>query len=227
MLRCSNLSYSYDGKKSVIQRADFHIQKGEIVGLIGKSGGGKSTLCHMILGLLTPCAGEITLNGKSLFEWKAQRKIHETVQLVMQNAETAFDPNKTMAYSLSELRFFRANPILDEEVEQGLRYLELSSSLLERHPDELSGGQLQRFSILRALLMKPKLLILDEMTSMLDPLVQARIITMLQRLREIYDLTYLMVSHDIALLKQCCDRCLLLQEGEVKDAAPLLEQKRI
>lgn len=217
MLRMRNVSYSYDGRTKVVQDLNFHIRKGETIGLIGASGGGKSTICHMILGLLRPSSGEISLDGQSIRKWQAEKRLHTMVQLVMQNAETSFDPSKTIHYSLSEVSRFRAQTNLEERIREGLTMMELSEKMLDRRPEELSGGQLQRFAILRALLMNPKVLILDEVTSMLDPFVQAEIIRLLREMKTKFNLTYLVVSHDTDLLRYFSDRCLLLKNGFVSE----------
>lgn len=222
MLKISELSYSYDGKMNVFENIDFTIQKGEIVGLTGPSGCGKSTLCHLVLALLRPSSGRIFFQNRDVFEWKKEGKLQEKIQLVMQNSETAFDPNRTLGYSLSEIGRFRKIEMksLQEKINQGLRISHLTQDMLSRRPEELSGGQLQRFAILRALLMEPELLILDEVTSMLDPLVQARMIHLLQELKALFDLTYLVISHDLLLLKHFCNRSISLEsakDGTFKD----------
>lgn len=217
MLICKNVRYSYDGQKSAVRDISLHLKAGETLGLTGPSGCGKSTLCHMLLGLLSPQKGEIMLEGENVSDLKREGEIHRRVQLVMQNPETAFDPNKTLDYSLNELRHFI--PIekekLSRDIVHGLTLVELEPEMLKRRPEELSGGQLQRFAILRALLTKPKLLILDEVTSMLDTLVQARIIHLLINLKDKLQLSYLMVSHDRELLHQFSDRLLTMRQGQI------------
>lgn len=217
MLICRELGYSYDGRNPVIKNISLHLKSGETLGLTGDSGCGKSTLCHLCLGLLSPKRGEILFKGKSIGDLKREGQLPSQIQLVMQNPETAFDPNKTLDYSLNELsRFIPIDKeTLTQDIIRGLSLVELEPSMLKRRPEELSGGQLQRFAILRALLTKPKLLILDEVTSMLDTLVQARIIHLLVHLKEKLQLSYLMVSHDQELLYQFSDRMLTMNQGQI------------
>ncbi len=219
MLTCRQVSYSYNGQEPAVQDISLNLHPGETLGLTGPSGCGKSTLCHLILGLMSPQQGEIFFGDKPLTDLKRKRTIPRHIQLVMQNPETAFDPNKTMNYSLNELRHFLPidKDLLAEDISRTLSLLELEAGMLPRRPEELSGGQLQRFAILRALLMKPKLLILDEVTSMLDTLVQAKIIHLLAHLKEKLGLSYLMVSHDRELLRHFSDRVLTMRRGQIID----------
>lgn len=217
MLTFKRVSYSYDGHRSVVRDVNLHLHKGETLGLTGPSGCGKSTLCHLILGLLSPQEGEVLFEGKNISDLRKKRAIFSRIQLVMQNPETAFDPNKTLAYSMNEIQHFIPikNETLQEEIKRGLALVELEPGMLMRWPEQLSGGQLQRFAILRALLTKPDLLILDEVTSMLDMLVQAKMIHLLLDLKKKLGLSYLMVSHDRELIHYFSDRVLIMHQGRV------------
>lgn len=219
MLKLSNISYSYQKKNACLKEISFQLHKGEILGITGSSGCGKSTLCHLILGLLKPLSGQILFKNEEILKLKNEKRLHKKIQLVMQNPETAFNPNKTLYYSLMETRHFmhQDKTIVKENIRNLLDKVGLENNMMKRIPEELSGGQLQRFAILRSLLMQPELLILDEVTSMLDTLVQAKIIHLLRNLKQDLNLSYMMVSHDIELLKQVTNRTIILEQGFIKE----------
>ncbi|MDO4720878.1 MAG: ATP-binding cassette domain-containing protein [Peptostreptococcaceae bacterium] len=218
MLKLESVCYGYGKERPILRRVSFEIRCGEIVGIAGDSGCGKTTLCRLILGLLKPDEGEIFFEGEKVEKLRKRRKLHRSVQMVSQNPETAFDPSRSMKYSLREMRCFvgrEERAELLERIERGRADFGLPEGSLKRRPEELSGGQLQRFSILRALLLRPKILILDEVMSMLDLPVQAAVLRLLLRMKEEGGFGYLMVSHDLELLLQAADRILFLEEGEV------------
>lgn len=222
MLEAVNISKNYFDRSSgsyynVLQNCSLQIQTGEAVGLMGPSGCGKSTLARVLL-RLQPCD-----NGKIFFQTQditqlPQQKLknfRKNVQFISQRPESFFDPLLKLGASLREpLQIFDL-PDGSEIIESALSTVKLSTALLDRYPHQVSGGEIQRLSIARALLLKPKLLILDEPTSMLDISVQAQILQLLKSIRQQQQTAFLFISHDQAVINYMCDRQLYLREGRI------------
>lgn len=200
-----------------VKDVSFTVKKGHILGIVGESGSGKSTLAHIMLGLLSLTSGKVTINDNDIFTIPAIER-YRTVQLVFQDPVSALNPRKTIGYTLSQplKRLLRLNRSecqyrLHELMEQ----VNLSTSFLSRYPHEISGGQAQRIGIARALAVNPGLLILDEPTSALDVSVQAQIIQLLRDLKQTYKLTYIFISHDLAVVECIADEVLVMRSGEI------------
>ena len=190
----------------VIHDVDFTVRHGEILGLVGESGTGKSTLARLILGLLQPERGEI---------------VHHTPrpQIVFQDPYSSLNPAYSIEWSVEEpLRVFGKYDAAERKrrVREMLERVELSPEMYgASKPDELSGGQRQRVSIAAALIRRPRFLILDEPVSALDVTIQAQILKLLRHLREELDLSYLFISHDLNVVYQLCDRVLVMKRGRI------------
>ena len=194
-LEAKQLTFGYRGKgrKQVLDGLDLTVAPGERVGLAGPSGRGKTTLCKLLAGYEKPDSGTVLVDGKPL---RAYRGICP-VQMIWQHPETAVDPLMKLGDTLKE-----GGP-----VEEGLlEALHIQPAWLERYPTELSGGELQRFCIARALRPGVKYLLCDEVTAMLDLITQAQIWTFLLEQAEKRDLGLVIVSHNSALLEQLCTR---------------------
>ena len=207
----------------ILDACALSVSQGRAVGLEGRSGAGKSTLVRILLGLIPADGGEVLWEGKSLaqFSRAEMRAFRRSVQLVAQNPEQAFDPRWTIGASLSEV--FAIHPALadgersaKERIADGLGAVELPERILERQPHELSGGELQRAAIARALLTEPRILLLDEPTTMLDVSIQAQILALLMRLRAEHQLGMLLISHDRPLLRYFADEIHILDAGRVQ-----------
>ena len=207
----------------ILDACALSVAQGRAVGLEGKSGAGKSTLVRILLGLIPADGGEVLWEGKPLaqFSRAKMRAFRRSVQLVAQNPEQAFDPRWTIGASLSEV--FAIHPALadgersaKERIADGLCAVELPERILERQPHELSGGELQRAAIARALLTEPRILLLDEPTTMLDVSIQAQILALLMRLRADHQLGMLLISHDRPLLTYFADEIHILDAGRVQ-----------
>lgn len=207
----------------ILDACALSVAQGCAVGLEGRSGAGKSTLVRILLGLIPADGGEVLWEGKPLaqFSRAEMRAFRRSVQLVAQNPEQAFDPRWTIGASLSEV--FAIHPELCAAAEsaamriaEGLRAVELPERILERQPHELSGGELQRAAIARALLTEPRILLLDEPTTMLDVSIQAQILALLMRLRADHQLGMLLISHDRPLLTYFADEIHILDAGRVQ-----------
>jgi len=207
----------------ILDACALSVAQGRAVGLEGRSGAGKSTLVRILLGLIPADGGDVLWEGKPLaqFSRAEMRAFRRSVQLVAQNPEQAFDPRWTIGASLSEV--FAIHPELCAATEsaamriaEGLRAVELPERILERQPHELSGGELQRAAIARALLTEPRILLLDEPTTMLDVSIQAQILALLMRLRADHQLGMLLISHDRPLLTYFADEIHILDAGRVQ-----------
>ena len=192
-LEAKQIRFGYRKKGTVLEDISLTVEPGERVGLAGPSGRGKTTLCKLLAGYQRPAGGQVLLDGKPLEEYRGLCP----VQMIWQHPETAVDPLLRLKDSVSE-----AGP-----VDQGLLdALHIQPGWLERYPAELSGGELQRFCIARALAPGVKYLLCDEVTAMLDPITQAQIWNVLLEAAQARQLGLLIVSHDSALLERLCTR---------------------
>ncbi|UKS27682.1 ABC transporter ATP-binding protein [Paenibacillus sp. HWE-109] len=217
MLVVDGVSKAY-AKKKVLQNVTFTIAPGESVGLIGMSGSGKSTLARCLMDLERPDEGSMQWYGASLANKRVRQTSRKSIQIVFQDPRNSLNPAWTMKRSLSEA-FLQFQAHQSRPQEQDRVYAELleavglNESFLSRYPHELSTGQCQRVCIARALVAEPELIILDECLSALDVSVQAQVIELLHTLHQTRQVSYLFISHDIAVVASLCDRLLVLHEG--------------
>ena len=222
MLEVKNISKFYSGrngesKKVILNQCNLILKDRTVCGLMGESGSGKSTLAEIILGILAPDEGSILYQDEHINEFtKAKKKQwRKSIQFISQRPESFFDPKMKLEDSLKEVFYIWKWPLDLSIIYEQLEAVSLSKNVLQRYPSQLSGGELQRLSICRALLVKPKILILDEATSMLDISVQAEILHMLKKLQKSKNLTYLFISHDYQVLKWMCDEIKVLKDGKI------------
>jgi oligopeptide transport system ATP-binding protein len=217
------------GARGFVRAVDgvsFALHEGECLGLVGESGSGKSTVGRAILRLIRPTGGDIRFEGQSLVGLgeAALRPVRRKMQMIFQDPQSSLNPRKTILRSV-------AAPLIVHEGLSGRRLRMTVEALLEtvgltrqhmyRYPHELSGGQRQRVGLARALALRPKLLILDEPTSALDVSVQAQTLTLLERLQEEFALTYLFISHNLAVIRHICDRVAVMYLGRIVEMAPV------
>lgn len=212
LFEARNLTKRYD--KSVLNHLDFSIDESEVVGIIGVSGCGKSTLARLVAGIEKPSSGSLLYQGKTV-DFKKSRK---EIQLILQNSIESFSPRMKIKQFLYEPYhyFFHLNK--DEAlncIKKILKQVGMDESCLEKYPHELSGGQLQRIAIARALIIQPRLLICDEITSSLDQVVQKEIIELLKQFIEKYHTSILFISHDLSLVHEFCHQILVLNDGKI------------
>jgi oligopeptide/dipeptide ABC transporter ATP-binding protein len=201
-----------------------HVQQGEVLGLVGESGSGKSTLARIILGLVRPTSGQVSVNGMDTTCLTAadRRTLARTAQLVFQDPHAAMDPRMTLGESLTAVLAQHRIGTRESRavtVAQALAEVGLGDEYVHKLPGECSGGQLQRAVIARALLLGPKVLICDEPTSALDASVQARILNLLRRLRREHDLTMVMISHDLRVVRVMAERVAVMYLGQIVETA--------
>jgi peptide/nickel transport system ATP-binding protein len=188
----------------------FAVRRGESVGIVGESGSGKSTLLRLLLGLEPPDAGSAVYHGRSL---------RREVQVVFQDPASALDPRMRVGdIVLEPLRVMRLPGDHAAVLNELLEAVGLPRAAAGRFPHEFSGGQRQRIAIARALAPRPRVLLADEPVSALDVSVRAQILNLLEDLRVGYDLTLLLVSHDLSVVRHMCDRVLVMRAGEIVEA---------
>jgi peptide/nickel transport system ATP-binding protein len=200
-----------------VKNVSFRVNKGESFGLVGESGSGKSTVLRAMTGLLGQVAqvnGSMTIAGESQGR-RRSRKFRQWVQMVFQDPYGSLHPRHTVLQILSEpARIHR----MDDIESRALRSLEevgLDASFRFRYPHQISGGQRQRVAVARALITEPKIVLLDEPTSALDVSVQAEVLNLLTRLQRERGLTYILVSHNLAVVGHMCEGLAVMQHGEV------------
>lgn len=217
------------GKKSYIHAVrgiSLDICKGESLGIVGESGCGKSTLASLIIRLEDLTGGKIILAGNDVTNLKEKelRPLRRFVQIVFQDPYSSLSPRMNVEEILTEpLRILDkslSKQALREKVIQLLELVGMSASCLQRYPHEFSGGQRQRISIARALTTEPEILILDEPTSALDVSVQAQVLNLLNDLREKLHLTYIFISHNLAVVKYISDRTAVMYAGQIVELGP-------
>ncbi|TPI13037.1 ABC transporter ATP-binding protein [Mesorhizobium sp. B4-1-3] len=195
-----------------LKRVSLEVQPGESFGLVGESGSGKSTLLRAIVGLAPIASGRIALNGRWL--GRRDRHFHRRVQMVFQDPYGSLHPRQTVDRLLREPLLIHGLTDREARIRRALDEVGLGSGFRFRYSHQLSGGQRQRVAIARALILEPSILLLDEPTSALDASVQAEVLNLLEQVRLDRGLTFLMVSHDLAVIAHMCGRLMVMQNGE-------------
>lgn len=238
LLELRHLSKTFSQNRSreifAVQDLSLTVYEGECLGIVGESGCGKSTLARLITGLTPATKGRIIFSGQDITRAgaKERRETYRNMQMVFQNPYSAFSPRMPVGTFLAEgLVYFklRSRREAKEETYRLLQMVELPTDYYEKLPHELSGGELQRVVLARAISVNPRLLILDEPTSALDVSVQSRLMHLLVRLQREHGLTYLFIGHDLALVQSVASRIAVMYAGrvvELLDSSVLQEQAR-
>ena len=225
LLTARNLSKSYTAKQffwekkkslEVLAPLDFEIYPGETLGLVGESGSGKSTLARCLSFLTTPTTGSVFFEGEALSinSAAAQNKLRKNIQYIFQDPFAALHPKITIGNMLTEVLQQYDHPAIEERIDELLNQVGLTLDMKKRYPHQLSGGQRQRAVIARALAPSPKLIICDEAVAALDISVQAQVLNLLNDLKNKLGLSYLFISHDMAVVRYMSDRILVLNQGQ-------------
>jgi peptide/nickel transport system ATP-binding protein len=213
LIEIENLSVTFTAQGRpvrAVQDVSLSVKAQDSFGLVGESGSGKSTILRAICGLAPISGGTIRIGGEAI---RHDKSFSRQVQMVFQDPYASLHPRHTIDRTLSEPLAIHGLPIPDQRIQQALTDVGLPPNFRFRYPHQLSGGQRQRVAIARALMLEPEILLLDEPTSALDASVQAETLNLLSRLRIERGLTFLMVSHDLAVIDHMCDRVLVMQHG--------------
>jgi ABC-type glutathione transport system ATPase component len=201
-----------------VRGVDLSVTSGEAFAIVGESGAGKSTVARCVVGLQRPTRGEIRFRGAKL-DFERERSQRRAIQMVFQDPYSSLNPRMTIGTAITEL--LRVNGLAETKSRARARAVELlemvgmPASALEHRPRAFSGGQRQRLGIARALAVEPTLLVADEPVSALDVSIQASILLLLKRLQQELGLTLLFISHDLAVVRQLCDRVAVMSAGEI------------
>ena len=235
ILECSSLYQAFGGGRSLlgpprpkiqaVSDVNLQIQRGQTLGIVGESGCGKSTLARMLVGLDQPTSGDIYIHGKDLHEEKRNnpRRLRQQIQFVFQDPLSSLNPRKTIRQILEAPLRHLLNKTPSQRqtrLQELMQAVNLRPEFLDRYPHEFSGGQSQRIGIARALAAEPEVMVLDEPVSALDVSVQAQILNLLRQLKQEFNLTYIFISHDLAVVENLCDSVAVMYLGRIVESAP-------
>lgn len=231
LLKVLNIKKSYTQKKFlkksvkiVLNDVSLSLEQGKCVGIIGESGSGKSTLGRIITGIEKADSGVVEFEGKNIHQ-KENRNMKNDISVVFQNYISSVNPRFSVAQIIAEPLIISSQVNrskidknkIDEEVKKLIKIVGLSEEFLERFPHELSGGQLQRVCIARAIVTKPKFILLDEAVSSLDVSTQVEILDLLQKLKKEYNLSYVFITHDLLTITYICDSVIFFKDGKIEE----------
>lgn len=219
LLSVSALTHQYTGSE-VLKAVSLALKSSETVALLGRSGCGKSTLARLLVGLESPTQGRIYWQGEPLSRLNRakQKAFRRDIQMVFQDSISAVNPRKTVREILREPMRHLLSLTKSEQLARAsemLHAVDLDNSILDKRPPQLSGGQLQRVCLARALAVGPKLLILDEAVSNLDLVLQAGVIRLLKKLQQQFGTACLFITHDLRLVERFCHRVMVMDEGQI------------
>jgi oligopeptide transport system ATP-binding protein len=208
------------GVAKAVDGVSFQIGRGQTLGLVGESGCGKTTAGRAILRLVPATSGEVTFDGKSVFDLRgsALRNLRRQMQIIFQDPGGSLNPRMRVGQIVGEpleVHGLAKGSTLNDKVGSLIERCGLPREVMRRYPHEFSGGQRQRIAIARALSLQPKLIVCDEPTSALDMSVQAQILNLLKDLQDEFGLSYLFISHDIAVVHHMCDRVAVMYGGRI------------
>ena len=213
MIEVKSLTVRF-GHIEAVRSVSFHVAPGESFGIVGESGSGKSTVLRALSGLNPYWTGRMAVDGQPLAPHRS-KEFHRRVQMVFQDPYGSLHPRQTVDRLLSEPLLVHRMDNIERRIMRALNEVALPATLRFRYPHQLSGGQRQRVAIARALMAEPRVLLLDEPTSALDVSVQAEVLNLLVDLQQAHGLTYVLVSHNLAVVAHLCGRIGVMQAGEL------------
>ena len=217
VLEVKNLSKNYSRQGTAVEAlSDVSLALGarEILGVVGESGSGKSTLLRMISGLEVPDAGQICLDGHPL-PARRKKEHYKAIQMVFQDAAGSFHPRRKISSSIRETVRNLSGGQESYDLKELSKLVQIDPKLAKRYPGELSGGQCQRFAIARAMAVRPRILLCDEITSALDVSTQAQILQLLSKIYQEREMSVILVSHDLAVVRCLCSRVIVMHNGRI------------
>lgn len=225
ILKCNKINKKYKKKEHYHIAAEdisFELYEGDCLAIVGESGCGKSTLARMIMNLESVDSGEVILNGNNITNLKGKklRSTYKEIQMVFQDAIGSFNPKLTIGESIMEYICSLCSITKKEREETLNKLLNLVGLPIEfknRYPYQLSGGQCQRAAIARAISSHPKILICDEATSALDVSVQAQVVELLRNMSKELNISYIFITHDLALVSSFCNRVIVMKDGKIAE----------
>ena len=215
--------FDKQGYKQALKDVSFTLEKGKVLGVVGESGSGKSTLGRIITKLLAPDSGKITYDGMDITH-KSQKEFapyRKDIQMIFQNAYSSLNPNKTIGWLLKESLDINTDLSENEKllkVDEMMDMVGLRNALKSRYPKELSGGERQRAVIGSALMLRPRIIVADEAVSALDVSVSAKILNLMNELKEKLDLSYIFISHDLGVVNYISDDIAILYNGQIVES---------
>ena len=210
-----------------VRGVSFSVASGQSYGLVGESGSGKSTVLRAIAGLIDDWSGRIEVKGRPVEKKRRARSFYRTLQMVFQDPYGSLHPRHTVDRMLSEPLAFHRFDHIEKRIERVLEDVGLGPAFRFRYPHQLSGGQRQRIAIARALVLEPSILLLDEPTSALDVSVQAEILNLLKDLQAERRLTYLLVTHNLAVVAHMCSEIAVMNAGEIVEVMSVEQLRRM
>lgn len=228
LLGVHGLCVEFGGRHRTFRAVDnlsFDLMRGETLGIIGESGCGKTTLGRAVLQLLRPSAGTVEFKGRDLARLSGRdlRGMRRHMQMIFQDPRASLDPRWAVGATLREplrVHGLAVGTEADRRVDEMLEAVGLPTSARNRYPHEFSGGQLQRIAIARALIVQPELVVCDEPTASLDVSVQAQVVNLLSDLQERFGLTYIFISHDLAIVRHLAHRVMVMYFGRAAEIMP-------
>lgn len=222
--------FLFHQRKIIVKAIDdvsLTVHRGEIVGIVGESGSGKTTLARVILGLIKQTEGSVRINGTDLtrISKNALKKMRRDIAVVFQDPASNLNPRITLEASIMRPMRIYGMPLEEAKVRvrEVMEKVKMDACYLKSYPYQLSGGQLQRIAVARALVLRPKIMVLDEPTSALDISVQAQVLNLLLDLQEDYGLTYLVITHDLNVIRYISDKIAVMYLGQIVEYGPAEE----